>query len=487
MFYELDPSLRTRFFSLLDLSPSEKEKVISFLRKFKNRKDFFLVGGAVRDLILDKKINDLDLIVKEELEVLLFFARSFLDFYLVSLAPEWGIYRLTKDKFSIDFTEFKGKTLEEDLGARDFTLNAMAIPVKSLFEGKFFVIDPFLGLKDLEERRIKVLGERNLLEDPLRILRGYRFFAQNLGSIEKNTRDLFKKHRKKLNLCASERILTELSYLLLSSKTYQTFLLMDEDGILEEIFPELNSCKGIPQPTFHHLDVYGHLLETLKWAEEILRNPESYLEISKGPEFEEEDFIVAVKLASLFHDLGKAYTFKVMDRITFYGHEKVSAELFKTRAEILRFKKALISRVTNLIKNHMRPFHLLNEKEESKLTVRAKRNLIRDVPNLEELFIVCMADSLASRGPDKEENYEERLKNFFKELLLFKKNFEKEIIKKRLITGDDLISLGFKPGPIFKEILQEIEILQMEKSLNSKEEALNYVLEKYKQFLQKDI
>ncbi|MCX8040993.1 MAG: HD domain-containing protein [Thermodesulfobacteriaceae bacterium] len=486
MFYELDPSLRTRFFSLLDLSFSEKEKVISFLGKFKNRKDFFLVGGAVRDLILNKKINDLDLIVREGLEALVFFARSFLNFYLVSLAPEWGIYRLTKDKFSIDFTDFKGKTLEEDLRARDFTFNAMAIPVKGLFEGKFFIIDPFSGLKDLKERRIKILGERNLLEDPLRILRGYRFFAQNLGNIERETRNLFKKHKKRINLCASERILTELSYLLLSSKTYQTFLLMDEDGILEEIFPELSSCKGIPQPTFHHLDVYGHLLETLKWAEEILKNPESYLEISKGTEFE-EDFIVAVKLASLFHDLGKAHTFKVMDRITFYGHEKVSAELFKNRAEILKFKKSLINRVVNLIRNHMRPFHLLNEKEEGKLTVRAKRNLIRDVPNLEELFIVCMADSLASRGPDKEEDYEERLKNFFKELLLFKKDFEKEIIKKRLITGDDLIALGFKPGPIFKEILQEVEILQMEKRLNSKEEALNYILGRYRKFLQKSI
>ncbi len=483
MVYELESSLRVRFWTLLELFSYEKERLISFLRKFKEREDFFLVGGAVRDLFFNRKINDLDLIIKEDVGSLVFFAHHYLSFYLVPLAREWGVFRLTKGHFFLDFANFKGKSLEEDLGARDFTFNAMAIPIKSLFEGKFIIIDPFNGLKDLKEKKIRILGEKNLLEDPLRILRGYRFFAQNFGKIEEKTRNLFKKHRKKLHFCASERILTELNYILTSFSTYKTFLLMEEDGVLEEIFPEFNPCKGVPQPTFHHLDVYGHLLETLKWSEEILRSPETYLEISKNSEFEEEEFIISVKLASFFHDLGKAYTFKISDRITFYGHEKVSAELFKRRAEVLKLKKTLINKIANLIKNHMRPFHLLNEKEEGRLTTRAKRNLIKDVPYLKELFIVCMADSLASKGPDKEKDYEERLKTFFRELFLFKKDFEKEIVKKRLVTGDDLIALGFKPGPIFKEILQEVEVIQMERKLVTKEEILKYIKEKYKEFL----
>jgi poly(A) polymerase len=127
----------------------------------------------------------------------------------------------------------------------------------------------------------------------------------------------------------------------------------------------------------------------------------------------------------------------------------------------------------------MRPFHLLNEKEKGGLTLRAKRNLIKDVPYLKELFIVCMADSYASQGPDKEPDYEERLKVFFHELFELKEQLEKESQKKRLITGDDLIKLGFKPGPLFKEILQDVEIQILEKKFTSKEELLEYIKEKY--------
>lgn len=479
MLLEFDETLRDKFLRLLNFPQDEKELIISFLRKFKNREDFYLTGGSVRALFTSEKIEDLDLTVKEDIALLVWFAQEFLNYHFVPLAPEWGIYRLAKGKNTIDFTSFRGETIEEDLKKRDFTFNAMAVPIKSLFENKFLVLDPLSGYKDLKEGIIKAISEENIVEDPLRILRGYRFFAYNFGEIENNTRKIFYLHRQKINWCAKERILQELLYILASPKTFETFKLMDEDNVLTEIFPYLEKAKGIPQPTFHHLDVKDHLLETLKWTEEILRNPKEYLGIEKTKEMEEEEFIISVKLAGLFHDLGKAYTFEIKERITFYGHEKVSAELFKKMAESLRFKKDLINKVCNLIKNHMRPFHLLNEKEKGSLTLRAKRSLIRDVPYLKELFIVCMADSYASQGPDKEPDYEKRLKIFFHELFELREVLEKESQKKRLITGEDLIELGFKPGPLFKEILQDVEIQVLEKKLTSKEEALKYVKEKY--------
>ena len=477
MLLELDEKFRSNFFALLKFP--QKELIISFLRKFKNRKDFYLTGGSVRALFTSEEIVDLDLTLKEDVISLVFFAKKFLNYHFVPLAPELGIYRLAKNKNTIDFTSFRGETIEEDLKKRDFTFNAMAIPISSLFENKFLIFDPFLGYKDLKEKIIRIIAEENIIEDPLRILRGYRFFAYGFGEIESNTRKLFQIHKSKINRCAKERILQELLYILTSSKTFETFKLMDEDSILKELFPYIEKTKGIPQPSFHHLDVGDHLFESLKWAEEILKNPKTYLGIEMREKIKEKDFIISVKLASLFHDLGKAYTYEIKDRITFYGHEKVSAELFKEMAEKLRFKRDLIDRIYILIKNHMRPFHLLNEKEKGRLTLRAKRNLLRDVPYLEDLFIVCMADSLASQGPDKEPDYEKRLIAFFNELFELREQLEKESKKKRLITGNDLIELGFKPGPIFREILQDIELQVLEKKLNSKEEALKYIEEKY--------
>lgn len=475
----LNRSWIDKFFSLLDFPPKEKDLLISFLRKFKARKDLYIVGGAVRDFLIGKKIVDLDIAVGEEVEKLVIFAREYLKYHLVPLAPELGIYRIAKRRNSIDFAYFRGKTIEEDLEARDFTFNAIAIPIRSLFEDTLKLIDPFKGYKDLVEGVIRIIGERNILEDPLRILRGYRFFAQGLGEIEKETRTYFRVHRELLLSCAKERILQELIYILTSEKTYLTFKLMEEDGVLEVLFPVIEDAKGVVQPGFHHLDVYGHLLESLKWAEEILKNPERYLGLEKTEDFLREDTIISVKLASLFHDLGKAYTFEIRDRVTFYGHEKVSANIFRELFESYRLKRDLVNKTYTLIKNHMRPFHLLREKEEGRLTLRAKRKLLEDVPFWLELFIVAMADSLASQGPDKEPDYEERLKVFFYELRDLKEELEKVSVRERIITGKDLIALGLKPGPIFREILKEIEMLVLENKIKSKEEAIRVIRERY--------
>jgi poly(A) polymerase len=479
MWLKLKDQDREKFISLLTLP--EKESLFSFLRKFTRRGDIYIVGGAVRDFFLERKINDLDLTLKEEPEKLQLFLAQVLSYTPVSLSKEFGIYRLAKGKHTIDLSLYRGGTISEDLKGRDFTINAMAIPLSSFFELPFMVFDPLGGFKDLKEGIIRAISEENLIEDPLRILRGYRFYVEDYGKIEKETRAFFKKHGKKLLYVAPERIQMELKHLLLSSKTYEAFLLMEEDGIFEILFPEFNSCKGLPQPSFHHLDVFSHCLESLKWTELILSQPEKYLGLKDiPPDFKDEDFILSVKLASLFHDLGKGYTFKeTEERITFYTHEKVGAELWEKRGKALRFKNEILERVYSLIRNHMRPCHLLKEWEEKKLTLKAKRNLIKAHPNLYELWVVALSDSLAAKGPDKEPDYEEKLNAFFQELLKLKEELERVEKKERLITGKDLIELGFKPGPIFREILEEVEVKTLEGYLKSKEEALNYVFERY--------
>ena len=472
------------FWERFQAKNSIKVQLFNLLRKFRYREDFYIVGGCLRDLYLNRNFNDIDFALKGA-DIFAQFVADFLKLKYIPLSKEFGIFRVAGEGFYLDFTELKGSSIEEDLKKRDFTINALALHIKNLFEKEsFYLIDPFNGLQDLFSKKIRAISEENIEEDPLRILRGYRFFAEGFGKIESSTRQIFRKFGKALLLCAPERINYELIRILVSKKAYQTVVLMDEDGILDVLFSEIKKCKGVPQPSYHHLDVWGHMLMSLKYAEEIINNPEEYLYpiVTELPE--EEEFVISVKLGSLFHDLGKGYTFAERiengeKKITFYGHEKVSAELFKKIGKRLRFSNSIIERVCLLVKSHMRPVHLLNEKLKGTLSIRAKRKLIKDVPYLTELFVVSMADSLASKGPDKDPDYEEKLKSLFNDLFILKKELEEEKKKPRLITGHDLIKLGFKPGPIFKYILEDVEVEVLSGNIKTKEEALEFVLKKY--------
>jgi len=478
----IDKNFKQRFFLLFD-SP-KKGKIKDLLFDLAKAEDIFLVGGAVRDSLIGRAFNDLDLVVKRNSEGIAKEIARQLGFAFVELSREFGIFRVAHPSTIIDIGVQRGSSVEEDLKARDFSMNAMAIPIRSLMEDGAYLIDPFLGYLDLKEGRVRALFEENIVDDPLRTLRGYRLFAQGYGILEDETRKWFSKHAKSLIVCAPERILYELELILLCERAYETFCIMDEDGVLEVIFPEINACRDVPQPEFHHLDVWGHMLESLKWAEEILKNPEVYLGVRLPKSLKtDRDFVISVKLASLFHDLGKGYTFQqTEERIVFYGHEKVSSDLILKIAERLRFKRDLGERIALLVRSHMRPCHLLAEYEKGKLTARAKRNLIKDVPYLWDLFIVAMADSLASKGVDKEPNYEERLKDLFYDLFLFKEELERVEKKQRILTGKDLIELGFKPGPIFSRILTAVELKVLEGELISREEAISFVLHQFSDY-----
>ncbi|MCS7200008.1 MAG: HD domain-containing protein [Caldimicrobium sp.] len=483
MWVEQGVEKRELFLELLDFP--RKHLLLTALREISEQEHIYVVGGALRDLFYQKKILDLDLAVKENPEKVAEYLAKKTGYSLVLLSEEFGIYRLSKDRHTVDITEYRGQSLEEDLAKRDFTINSIALPLRALFEGPFLLYDPIGGLKDLSLRQIRTYREENLIEDPLRILRGYRLYAQGYGDITNQTRAYFRRYKGFIIHVAPERLSMELKFILLTTQASLAFRLMDEDGVLEELFPEIKPSRGMPQPSFHHLDVLSHNLTTLEAGEKILNNPKHYLSLQEAPSlFEEEDFVLTVKLACFFHDLGKGYTFAESgERITFYGHEREGAKLWESRALSLRFKTEIIERVARLIRNHMRPCLLLKEWEEGKLSLRAKRNLIKDQPNFYELWIVSLADSLASKGPDKEPDYEEKLNKFFHELLQFQRDLERVEKRERILTGKDLIQLGFKPGPLFKTILEDVELKVLEGEIRDRESALAYVLENYRTYL----
>ncbi|RUM89473.1 MAG: polynucleotide adenylyltransferase [Thermodesulfatator sp.] len=457
------------------------------LEEVARRERIFLTGGAVRDLLLGRPVKDLDLTVLSRApEDLARELAQALGWALVPLHEDFGVYRVTREGYTLDVTGLRpgARTLEEDLRLRDFTLNALAVALSEALERPpeaWPLIDPCGGLSDLWARRLRAPDRRNLLEDPLRLLRAYRFFAQDYGEIEPETRGWICETAPELLRVAAERIAAELLLVLETPRAAKAFSLMDSDGVFPVLFPELEEGRGVPQPDYHHLDVLGHGLETLHQLEEILREPSRYLppEIPVEEALSEKEALWALKLSALFHDAGKSRTFAPAGtrapRITFYEHERVSVEMFEAWAERLRLPKSLIKRAARLIRHHMRPFFLLELAEEERLTPRAKRRLLRDVPDYPLLFLLALADALSARGPASEPDTARRLSALFEDLHRFAQEVLAPAERERLLTGHDLIALGLKPGPIFRKILEAVEEARVEGLVKDREQALAFV------------
>ncbi len=469
------------------LGPKDRQALEKGLKELASR-EVYLTGGAVRDILRGQKVQDLDLTVLESPEPLAREIAQRLSWTLIPLHEEFGLWRIARGSFTVDLSGLRpgASDLWEDLRLRDFTFNALAVKLeKALYTPpeNWPLIDPARGVEDLKKGIIRALSQKNLEEDPLRILRAYRFQAWRYGKIEEETRSWLRELKAQLLSVAAERIEHELRLIMESSQGGKTVRLMAEDGVLDVLFPEISWARGVPQPSFHHLDVFGHLLLSLEWAERILGRPEFFWEDPRP--FRElllnPERVAAVKWAALFHDLGKPYTLVFRERLTFYEHEKVGAELFWKRAQALRFKKRLAQRVVHLIRHHMRPFHLLEEWEEGRLTARAQRKLLRDVPDYPDLFVVAMADSLAAQGPDKDPKEFRRLARFFEHLRAFQRENLKKVEKKRLVTGRDLIEIWkLKPGPLFRVLLEAVEEAQVEGQVKTRSEALRFLDQKIK-------
>ncbi len=464
------------------------EKLKEALIALAEEEEVYVAGGPVRDALLGRRSKDLDLVVPQEAARVSHHLAQRLGTKLVVLDEEEGVFRLPlEEDFFLDISQFRknATTIDEDLKARDFTINALAVELKTFLTRKaplWPIIDPTGGLKDLEKRLIRAISRANLLDDPLRFLRAYRLAAELAFVIEADTRQQIRALAPEINKVARERVGFEIR-LLFENPCGLIVSLMAEDKLLFEIWPELKEAEGVAQPTFHHLDVLGHLLLSLEMADLVLENPLRYFPSPTGENpfsssLKTGEARSVIRLAALFHDVGKPHTFALRHRITFYEHDRMGAEIFTRIGQRLCFSKKFIKQVAILIKNHMRPFHLLREFRAGRLSKRAMRRLLKDCPDYPALFVVAMADSLASAGPDKEEGLEAELASLFWEIHRFHEETLSVQGKERLVTGRDLIELfGLEPGPIFKELLEAVEEARVEGYLKTREEALSFLAE----------
>ncbi len=451
------------------------------------RSQLFIAGGPVRDWLLGHVSRDLDITVPNKaLSCAEYLARE-IGGAFVPLDAEEGVARVVWQDHAIDFSAFRDDTLsiEDDLKKRDFTMNALAIsfdPEQPGLEQSLQIIDPTGGVSDLEQGVIRATSKSVFANDPLRMLRAYRFSAVFNFVLEQETEGYIRENVALLDRVSPERISYELDRIMESSRAHAAFAKIAEAGLLWVIFPELKSGVGQDQPGSHHLDVFSHSLATLNCMERLLREPGEFFP-SHGRFLKsycaQGKRSVWLKWASLFHDLGKPDTFKMRgERITFYNHDQAGGAKFYEISQRLRWSKEDSKQASRFIALHMWPFHLNNAMRKTGITARACLKLVKAIgAELPGLFLLAMADSLAGQGPAKPSGMEKSLAELYARVdEVYRQNIQPVLEQPRLLSGNDLISIfRLTPGPRFREILDGLQKDQVEGNVSSRDEALSWV------------
>ena len=450
-----------------------------------NKVNLYLVGGILRDELLGRRKDDLDFDFCLKHKAISFgrkFARQIGAGFVV-LDKEHGSCRAVKKAkdtiYTFDFTDFRGRNLEEDLLARDFTINAIALELNKLFCAKTYdyLIDPYNGRQDLQNKVIKVVHKDAFIEDPLRILRAFSFAAVLGFSIEPKSMALAKKERNKLSAVSSERVREELFRIMHSENSYECLKTLAALKILEIIFPEIRKMRGIGQGPYHHLDVWEHTLETVRQLDILLRdlghNPDIVNYLSEYITADRKR-IALLRFGAFLHDFGKPVTLRhIKGKTVFHGHERAGTKITKEIAMRLKLSNDEIEALVKMVLWHLRPGYLADSENP---TARAKFRYFRDAAGEAlGILLLSLADQRATKGPltirKAALQHERVVARLIKEYLTKKK--EKK--PKRLITGDDLIKkFALKPSPLIGRILKEMEELQAIGRVKTKEEALRY-------------
>jgi tRNA nucleotidyltransferase/poly(A) polymerase len=429
---------------MANVIPDQVLKVYKALEE--NNFEAYFVGGSVRDLILKRKIKDWDLTTNAIPEqILKIFPNGFYNNEFgtvgipVKIGKEEHVAEVTTYRTETAYKDNRhpekvswGKTLAEDLGRRDFTINAIALKIgeKNVFE----IVDPYKGEKDLQQKILRAVGDPNLRfkEDALRLLRAIRITTELTFTIEKKTWEKIIEDCALIKNISAERIKSELLRILASDNPYEGVMLLKDSGLLAFIFPELLEGIGVSmvRPGRHHTtDVFAHNLLSLKFCP------------SKDP---------LVRFATLLHDAGKP---KVAGKdaeglVIFHNHEVAGAKIAAAVCDRLKFSKKEKEKVVMLIRWHM---FSVNENQ----TDAAIRRFIRKigVDNVKDMMDLRVADRLGG-GTQTAESW--RLK-------LFKDKIEEQLkpapfsINDMAVDGNDVMRiLKIKPGPVIGKILNEL-------------------------------
>ena len=450
----------------------------------KRRTKVYLVGGALRDIILGKVKDNPDFDFCLKLKAI-DFARQLaaeMKAGFVVLDSVHGCARVVRKSrgkvITLDFSDFRGKTLEEDLLYRDFTVNSMGASLEDILSQKSFdeaLIDLYDGRKDLAKGLIRRVNAKSFDDDPLRIMRAFSLSAIFGFKIDPMTyRQIFLK-KKKLSTVSCERIRDELFKIFSSPKGFEIVEKLSKYRILELIFPEIKKIKVTKKRALGRLNVWGHTLLTFKNTESLIRsferNPEikDYLnkEISSG-----RNRAQLLKLSALLHDVGKPATFRIKKgKVQFHGHERLGSVLTGAIASRLKLSNEELRLLKRIVFLHLRPGYLVTNPV---LTAKAKFRFFRDAgEEAGAVLILALADERSTKGysllDKSRQKYEKLIPRLLREYFLKQKN----IPEARLVDGNDIMRrFKLPPSPLIGKVLSELEELQAIKRIKTKEEAL---------------
>lgn len=438
---------------------------------------WYLVGGTVRDLLTDTEPKDLDLVSKDAKNRAASIARvKNAALVMMEKKPEEPCYRVVDREDPgnfLDLAEMRGETIGEDLGRRDFTINAMAISLHA--DGTTGdLLDPFGGSRDIQQKFIRMVSEEAFVSDPLRILRAFRFAAALTFTIEGQTLKAIQANAPLLKQVSVERIMAELQCILLTADSSTWFRQMDEMGLLEIILPEILPMKGCEQNWYHHKDVWEHSLLVMEQVEQILSDLSRFGDVSGNiRDLLDGEKTALLKFAGLLHDIGKPSTGGLKpgtSRIIFYGHDKAGAEIMRTVAARLRLSSRAGDFLVGLVSEHLRPLSLSSPKARPAARMRWFRKL-KD--NAVPALILSMADVMSSLGPESGDAYREHFVAWATESIAqYFESIKPVLESPLLINGNDLIAMGMKPGIALGRLLYRLRFAQDLGKVTSREEAL---------------
>ena len=423
----------------------------------------FLVGGAVRDKILNKDPGDYDFATDIEYSEL---KRIFAGYNPKEMGAHFGILMINVNGKSYEIAKFRKetgvynsrypkeikfvKTIEEDLARRDFTINSIA------YSEQTGIVDLYGGRQDIRRKVIRFVGKPKLRieEDALRILRAFRFISKLGFNLDKKTAEAIYKKRKFLTKISKERIFDELSKILMGKFVKKAFIEMKKLRVLEMIIPEFYYAYNFDQNNPNHPDdLFNHIIKVIHLC----------------------DYDLVTRFAALFHDLGKINV-KIIDAkgiFYFYGHEKESALIAEEELKQLKASNDFINSVKKIIKNHMLIYQDVSDKTLKKLIIEMEEK------NLKRLFNLFSAD-LNSKGLRTKKENEQILQNFREKIENIKKQGKIPQFNDLDITGIDLINLKFSNREIGEVKNRLYELVLGDEIENEKEALLKYVVKHYK-------